>query len=253
VKIVTWNINSVRARLNRLLDWLRKHEPDVVCLQETKVTDADFPRLEIEAYGYKAAFYGEKSYNGVAILARGEPEDVVYGFPGDGGEKRVLSATVGGVRIMTVYVPNGNSLNSERFAFKLDWFDAFGKALDAAGKPGDPLVIGGDFNVAPEDRDVHDPERWRGKLLCTEPEREKFRALLDWGLADALRLHNPDPGFFTWWDYRMGGFRRDWGLRIDHFLVTRPVAERTREVTVDREERAGEKPSDHAPVVLRLD
>jgi exodeoxyribonuclease-3 len=253
VKIVTWNINSVRARIDRLVSWLDRHEPDVVCLQETKVTDPDFPRLEIEAAGYRTAFFGEKSYNGVAILARREPEDVVHGFPGDGGEKRVLTATVDGVRIVTVYVPNGTSLGSERYPFKLEWFDALLKSVDANHTPKDSLVICGDFNVAPEDRDIHDPERWRGKLLCTEAEREKFRAFLDWGLADALRIHNPDPGFYTWWDYRMGGFRRDWGLRIDHFLVTPPVAERTREVTVDREERAGEKPSDHAPVVLHLD
>jgi exodeoxyribonuclease-3 len=253
VKIVTWNINSVRARLDRLVDWLGRHEPDVVCLQETKVTDPDFPRLEIEAAGYTTAFFGEKTYNGVAILARRELEDVVRGFPGDGGEKRALAATVDGIRIVTVYVPNGTSLNSERYPFKLEWFDALRASLDDACSPKDPLVICGDFNVAPEDRDVHDPERWRGKLLCTEAEREKFRALLDWGLADALRLHNPDPGFYTWWDYRMGGFRRDWGLRIDHFLVTPPAAERTREVTVDREERAGERPSDHAPVILHLD
>lgn len=253
MKIVTWNINSVRARIDRLVSWLDRHEPDVVCLQETKVTDPDFPRLEIEAAGYKAAFFGEKSYNGVAILSRREPEDVVHGFPGDGGEKRVLAATVDGIRIVTVYVPNGTSLSSERYPFKLEWFDALLAAVDANHTPEDSLVICGDFNVAPEDRDIHDPERWRGKLLCTEAEREKFRAFLDWGLADALRIHNPDPGFYTWWDYRMGGFRRDWGLRIDHFLVTPPVAERTREVTVDREERAGEKPSDHAPVVLHLD
>jgi exodeoxyribonuclease-3 len=253
VKIVTWNINSVRARLNRLLDWLEVHEPDVLCLQETKVTDPDFPRLEIEARGYTPVFYGEKSYNGVAILAREEPADVLYGFPGDDGEKRVLSATVGGVRIMTVYVPNGTSLRSERYTFKLEWLDAFLRAVDADLTPRDPLVVCGDFNVAPDDRDVHDPEVWRGKLLCTDPERERLRALLDWGLADALRIHERGGGFFTWWDYRMGGFRRDRGLRIDLFLVTPPVAERVKEVAVDRKERAGEKPSDHAPVVLHLD
>jgi exodeoxyribonuclease-3 len=254
MKIVSWNINSVRARLSRLLAWLERHQPDVLCLQETKVTDGEFPRLEIEAMGYSLETDGQKGYNGVAILSRGAFSEVARGFPGgDESQKRVIAATVYGIRIVNLYVPNGKSVGSEYYAFKLEWLTRFLSFLDAEHVPSEPLLVCGDLNIAPEDRDTYDPDVWRGRILCSEPERERFRALLDWGLSDALRLGTEDGGIFTWWDYRMGGFRRNKGLRIDHFLVTRPVAERVREVVVDREERGGDKPSDHAPLVVTLE
>lgn len=254
MKLVSWNINSVRARLGQLLSWIEQHTPDVVCLQETKVVDHDFPRLEIESMGYKVEAHGQKSYNGVAILARHDLEEPRRGFTGgDDTQKRAISATVNGIRIINLYVPNGKSVGSEHYTRKLEWLDRFAAYLDAEHRPGDPIVICGDLNIAPQDRDTYDPELWRGRILCSEPERERFRSLLDWGLADALRIRTNDEGIYTWWDYRMGGFRRNRGLRIDHFLVTAPVADRLADVIVDREARAGEKPSDHAPLVMTLD
>jgi len=251
--IVTWNINGIRARLDALLAWLERRQPDVLCLQETKVPDEDFPRLEIEAAGYAVAFQGQKSYNGVALLSRTPATDVRCGFSGDDNEeKRVLAGTVDGIRVVSVYVPNGRSVGSEHYTRKLDWMERFRASLAEAHSPRDPLVVCGDFNVAPEDRDVHKPERWRGKVLCSKPEREQFQAFLDWGFRDALRLVHDEEGIFTWWDYRLSGFQRNWGLRIDHALVTEALAGRVREVSVDREERGSEKPSDHAPLILEL-
>jgi exodeoxyribonuclease-3 len=253
MKLVSWNINSVRARLGQLLEWLEREEPDVVCLQETKVTDNDFPRLEIESMGYTIEAHGQKSYNGVAILARGGLEETSRGFTGgDDTQKRVVSATASGIRIINLYVPNGKSVGTEHYTKKLEWLDRFMAFLDTEHKPDDPIVICGDLNIAPHDRDTYDPELWRGRILCSEPERERFRSLLNWGLVDALRLRTNDEGVYTWWDYRMSGFRRNRGLRIDHFLVTKPVADRLGEVVVDREARGGEKPSDHAPLVMTL-
>jgi exodeoxyribonuclease-3 len=255
MRIATWNVNSVRARLPRLTAWLERQAPDLLCIQETKTPDPDFPRAEIEGLGYGVAFYGQKTYNGVALLARGALEDVVRGFPGDApdAERRAIAATHGGVRVMNLYVPNGQTVGSDKYAYKLAWLDRLRALLDAAHTPGQPLVLCGDFNIAPEDRDVHDPSVWRDQILFSEPEKEKLRALLGWGLHDALRLHTQEGGHYTWWDYRMNAFRRNLGLRLDHFLVTDPVARRVREVAIDREERAGEKPSDHAPVILDLD
>lgn len=255
VKIATWNINSVRARLGTVLDWLESRQPDLLCLQETKASDGDFPRMEFEAAGYRVEVFGQKAYNGVAMITRGDLDEVQRSFAGDPlpEEARVLGATFAGIRVITVYVPNGRSVGTETYDTKLAWLDRFREALDADHSPGDPLFICGDWNVAPEDRDVHDPKRWRGKILCSEPEREKFRALENWGLRDAVRLLTDDGGIYTWWDYRLSGFKRDWGLRIDHALVSEPVAARVREATVDREARGGEKPSDHAPLVVTLE
>jgi exodeoxyribonuclease-3 len=254
MRIATWNINGIRARLDALLGWLDRHRPDALCLQETKVQDEDFPRLEIEAAGYAVEFWGQKSYNGVALLSREPATEVKLGFAGDDGEeKRVISGTVGGVRVVSVYVPNGRSVGSEHYHRKLDWMQRFRASLAEAHSPRDAVAVCGDFNVAPEDRDVHKPERWRGKVLCSKPEREQFRAFLDWGFRDSLRLLHQEEGIFTWWDYRLSGFQRNWGLRIDHALVTEALAGRVREVSVDREERGSEKPSDHAPLILELE
>lgn len=253
MKIASWNINSVRARLDRLLSWLQRHRPDLLCLQETKVVDHDFPRLEIESLGYRVEAYGQKSYNGVAMLARQELQSVARGLSGAGTEARLIEATVAGLRVVNVYVPNGSEVGSDKFLQKLSWLDRLVSHIAASHTPASPLLLCGDFNIAPEDRDIYNPERWRGKVLASEPEREKFRALLAWGLVDSLRRLTEEGEIYTWWDYRAGAFRRNWGLRIDHFLATKPVAERVRAMHVDREERGGDKPSDHAPLVAELD
>jgi exodeoxyribonuclease III len=260
VRLITWNVNSVRQRLPRLEALLERHRPDVVCLQETKVTDDEFPASELESAGYRSVAYGQRAYNGVAILARDPIDDVALGFRGDPvpDEARVLAATIDGIRVVDVYVVNGKEVGDAAYETKLGWLDALASHLAATCDPGDPLIVTGDFNVTPTDLDVHDPVLWAGKNLASEPERAAIRRLLDWGLVDLGRLAAGDaPGPFSYWDYRMGAFHRGWGLRIDLILGTAPVAARLGTVTVDREERkptSGEgKPSDHAPVILTLE
>jgi len=255
VRIATWNVNSVRARLDRVVGWLDSARPDVACLQETKVVDADFPRAAFEASGWRVVTHGQKTYNGVAIVAREEPADVVRGM-GDGdpdAEARLLAATVGGVRLVDVYVPNGQEVGSAKYAYKLRWLARLRAFLDQHARADAPLVVCGDFNIAPDDRDVWDPAKWKDQCLFSEPEKAALREVQAFGLDDALRLKHDEPGLFTWWDYRMGAFHRGWGLRIDHFLVTKSVAARLRSVTIDREARKGEGPSDHAPVVMEIE
>jgi len=252
MRLATWNVNSVRARLDRVLAWLSRHEPDLLALQETKVVDDAFPRLEIESLGYRVETYGQKTYNGVALLSRTPLEDVTRGLTGEDPDARVIGARAGGIRVLNLYVPNGQEVGSEKYAGKLLWLDRLRSRLEEEHSPSEPLLLCGDFNIAPEDRDVYDPRRWKGKVLCSEPERERFRALLEWGLVDAIRSRTEEGGIYTWWDYRLSAFRRDWGLRIDHFLITNPLVSRVTSFTVDREERGGEQPSDHAPVVLEL-
>jgi len=248
--VASWNINSVRMRLPRLLAWLERTRPSVVCLQEIKVMDEDFPRAEIEARGYQCVVYGQKSYNGVAILALLPVTDVVRSLPGDpqDSDSRFLAATIGGVRIMNIYAPNGQAVGSEKYAYKLEWYRRLRAHLDALDPQGEALLCG-DFNVAPEDRDVWDPEQWRGQILCSDPERAAMRQVVAWGFTDALRMLHPEDVIYTWWDYRAGAFHRGWGMRIDHVLVSAPLAWRCVAVEVDRAERKGEKPSDHAPIV----
>jgi len=249
MKLATWNVNSVRARLERLLGWLGREQADVVCLQELKVTDEEFPRLELEAAGWHAAVHGQKTYNGVAILSREPAQDVRTGF-GDGDpEARLISARVGGVRVLSVYVPNGKIVGSDKWTYKLAWLDRLRAHLGATYDAGEPLAVCGDFNVAPEDRDVARVEEWRDSVLCHEEARAKLRALVAWGLVDTIRLHHAGDGPYSWWDYRMLGFPKNNGLRIDHILATRPLADRCREAYVVRDERKGKLPSDHAPVV----
>ncbi len=254
MKIATWNINSVRARQERLLALLRRHQPDALCLQEIKVADAEFPVRELAELGYSAAMRGQKSYNGVAIIARAEPEAVTARFDDDADDApaRFLSARVAGVRVITVYVPNGQAPGSEPYAFKLEWLRRLRRHLDRAHQPSEPLVLCGDFNVAPEDRDVWDPPRWRESIMCTTGERDALAEVVAFGFDDAFRRVHPEPGHYTWWDYRFRGFEKDRGLRIDHVYVTRPLGDRVVSASVDREERGGKLPSDHAPVLIEL-
>ena len=255
MKIATWNVNSVRARLERLLAWLGREQPDAVCLQELKVAEHEFPRMEVEAAGYQAAIYGQKTYNGVAILSRRPLEDVRIGL-GAGStdpEARLISARVDGVRVLSAYVPNGKVVGCDKWEYKLDWYQRLREHLAAHYSPDEDLVLCGDFNIAPEDRDVARPDEWRGSVLCDEPTRERLRAVIGWGLVDIIRKHHSGDGPYTWWDYRMLGFAKGNGLRIDHILATRPLAERCSQAWVVRDERKGKLPSDHAPVVAVFD
>jgi exodeoxyribonuclease-3 len=254
MKLAAWNVNSLKVRLPQLLDFLATRQPDAVCLQETKLTDDAFPAAEIEAAGYHAAFTGQKTYNGVAILSRSEPADIGTGIPGfEDPQKRVIAATVDGVRLVCVYCPNGQSLDSDKYAYKLAWFDALTGWLEDELARHPKLAVLGDYNVAPEDRDVHDPQAWEGAVLVSAPEREKFRALLALGLADSFRLFEQPEKSFSWWDYRMMGFRRNHGLRIDHILLSAPLAAACTAASIDRDMRRLERPSDHAPVLAELD
>jgi exodeoxyribonuclease-3 len=253
--LAAWNVNSLNVRLPRLLAWLAAHKPDVICLQETKLEDHKFPVVDIAAAGYSAHFAGQKTYNGVAILARnGLPvDDVAAGIPGFADDqKRVIAATIAGVRVVDFYVPNGQSVDSDKYRYKLDWCAAAAANLrDELSRHANVAVMG-DFNVAPEDRDVHDPALWAGQVLCTAPERDAFRAFLAAGLKDSFRLFDQPPATFSWWDYRQLAFPKNRGLRIDHILLSAPLAARCTASRIDRNERKGEKPSDHAPVLVEL-
>lgn len=253
MKLATWNVNSLKVRLGHLLDWLARNQPDVVCVQETKLEDAKFPRADLENAGYHSAYSGQKTYNGVAILARAPLEAVATGIPGFGDEqKRVLSATVAGARIVCAYVPNGQSVESEKYRYKLDWLAAFERWLGAELKTHPRLAVLGDYNIAPDDRDVHDPQLWQGQVLCSEPERAAFERLLGLGLKDSFRLFDQPERSFSWWDYRMNAFRRKMGLRIDHILLSDTLAAQCTGCTIDLEPRRLERPSDHAPVVAEI-
>ena len=253
MKLATWNINGIKARHERLLAFLARHSPDVLCLQEIKSEDEKFPRDVFEDVGYRVVTYGQKGYNGVALFSREPITDVARGF-GDGEDDeqcRFIAGTTFGMRIASAYVPNGgDSIGGEKYQYKLAWLERFRAFVAAHEKRG--LVIGGDYNVAPADLDVHDPAAWEGSVLCSPAERAALAAVVGEGLVDLLRQDQPDTQVFTWWDYRMLGFQKNKGLRIDHVLATRDVAARLSAVKVDREERKGKLPSDHAPVVLEL-
>ena len=255
MKLVTWNVNSIRARLARVTAFLKRVAPDVACLQETKVVDADFPADAFRELGYHATFHGQKTYNGVAILSLAPPSEVWKGMEDDEAdpEARLVAATIAGVRVVDVYVPNGQTVESPKYAYKLRWLARLRALLDRRCRADEPLVVAGDWNVAPEDRDVWDPAAWRDKVLFSEPEKAALREVAAFGLVDALREKNQEAGVYTWWDYRMGAFHRGFGLRIDHLLMTKPLAARLRSVVVDRDERKGPEPSDHAPLIAELD
>lgn len=254
--VATWNVNSIRPRLEQLVQWLRDANPDVVCLQETKVVDELFPTDEIAAAGWEhQAFYGQKTYNGVAILSKHPLEDVILGF--DDGEPedpqaRLVRATVQGVTIVGCYVPNGNPVGTEKFTYKLDWLKRLRAELDRRHDPAGELLLCGDLNIAPGDADVHDPFEAEGKLLFTDPEKNALKDLMAWGLVDAYRKKHPFGAEYTWWDYRGSAFRYNHGWRIDHVLLTKTLMKRCKGVRIDREPRTWERPSDHTPVIATL-
>jgi len=253
MKIATWNVNSLKVRLPHLLDWVVRQTPDVVCLQELKLEDVNFPRAEIETAGYQCAISGQKTYNGVAILSRAPLTEIQAAFP-DLTIRRSASCrpTVEGTRIVCAYVPNGQSVGSDKYEYKLKWIAAFERWLREELSCHPRLVVVGDYNIAPEDRDVHDPKAWEGQVLCSAPEREAFGRLLGLGLVDSFRLFDQPEKSYTWWDYRMNGFRRNLGLRIDHILLSSGLAARCASCSIDLEPRRLERPSDHAPVVAEL-
>ncbi|MEP7180963.1 MAG: exodeoxyribonuclease III [Betaproteobacteria bacterium] len=256
MKIATWNVNSLNVRLPRLLAWLSEARPDVLCLQETKLEDAKFPRTELADAGYAAYFAGQRTYNGVALLVRdglGAATDVVTALPDFADpQKRVIAATVAGTRVIGLYVPNGQSVDSDKYRYKLDWCAAATAFLrdELARHPA--LAVGGDFNIAPEDRDVHEPALWEGQVLCSDAERAVFRDWLGLGLKDSFRLFDQPEKTFSWWDYRQLAFPKNHGLRIDHILLSPPLVAKCTGCRIDRNERKGEKPSDHAPVIAEL-
>jgi exodeoxyribonuclease-3 len=255
MKIASWNVNSVNVRRERLLRWLADKQPDVLCVQELKGLDDGFPSADVLELGYRALLYGQRTYNGVAILAKSAPEDARRGFDDgeDDQEARFLSARVAGLRVLSCYVPNGQELGSPKYLYKQRWLDRLLAYLERHHAPSEPLLVCGDFNIAPEDRDCYDPEGFRDSVLFHEIVREKWQRLAAWGLVDTYRLHVQDAGKFSWWDYRMLAFPKGRGLRIDHVLATRPLAQRCTAAAIDREERKGKQPSDHAPVIAEFD
>ncbi len=253
MKLATWNVNSLKVRLPHLLDWLAAQTPDVVCLQETKLTDEAFPVAEIQAAGYHVVFSGQKTYNGVAIVCRRPASEVVMGIPGFADEqKRVLAATIDGTRVICLYIPNGQSVDSDKYQYKLAWLNALQGWLKTELATHPRLAVLGDFNIAPEDRDVYDPVAWADQVLCSEPERAHFQAMLDQGLRDTFRLFEQAEQSYSWWDYRAAGFRRNLGMRIDHILATPALADICTACVIDKVPRKLERPSDHAPVIAEF-
>ena len=253
MKIASWNVNSLKVRLPHLLDWLAAQQPDALCLQELKLEDAKFPLAEIEAAGYRAAFAGQKTYNGVALLARQEIADVQINLPNFPDEqKRLIAGTVGDVRVVCAYMPNGQEVGSDKYAYKLAWLAALAEWLQAELVRYPKLALCGDYNIAPDDRDVHNPAAWEGKILCSEPERAAFQRFLELGLSDSFRLFEQPEKTFSWWDYRMLGFQKNLGLRIDHVLLSAPLAAACSAAGIDRAPRKLERPSDHAPAWATL-
>jgi exodeoxyribonuclease III len=254
IRIATWNVNSLRVRLDHLRQWLAANPVDAIALQELKLPDEQFPREDIEALGFRAVHYGQKTYNGVAILARRLPADVVTGIPGDDDpQRRVIAATVGGIRLVNVYVPNGQTPDSDKYVYKLAWLERLGAYLADLLTQYPQLLVVGDFNIAPEDRDVNDPAQWEGSVHVSPPERAALAKITSLGLTDLFRRFEQPPKTYSWWDYRMGAFRRNHGLRIDLMLASAALAARCSACTIDRSTRALERPSDHAPVTAAFD
>ncbi|MDV6347528.1 exodeoxyribonuclease III [Nitrosomonas sp. Is35] len=253
MKLATWNVNSLKVRLPQVIDWLQTNQPDMLCLQETKLTDENFPAAEIAAVGYESIFTGQKTYNGVAILSKQKGSEIITAIPGfEDEQKRVVAVTYGDMRVISAYVPNGDTVESEKYQYKLRWLPSLTGWLQQELKNYKKLAILGDFNIAPEDRDVYDPQLWQGKVLCSQPERAAFGDLLKLGLTDSFRLFEQAEKSYTWWDYRMMAFRLNRGLRIDHILLSDALASVCTSCTVDKAVRKLERPSDHAPVVTEL-
>lgn len=253
MKLATWNVNSLKVRLPHVLDWLAANPVEVLCLQETKQQDADFPQAELLAAGYHSVFSGQKTYNGVAILSRTPPSDVQMGIANFADEqKRVIAATVNDIRVVCVYIPNGQAVDSDKYQYKLGWLTALHDSLKQALSHYPKLVLLGDYNIAPEDRDVHDPKAWEGNVLVSEAERQHLKNLIQLGLSDSFRLFEQDEKSYTWWDYRMMGFRRNHGLRIDHILISQALVAQCKSCIIDKTPRKLERPSDHTPVVVEL-
>jgi exodeoxyribonuclease-3 len=254
MKIATWNINSITVRLPQVLEWIKGNRPDALCLQETKCVNEKFPAAAFQEIGYKTETFGQPTYNGVAILSLSPAEDAQRGLPDDDAtaQKRLIASTVNGVRIVNVYIPNGQEVGSEKYQFKLEWMARLRRFFDEHCDPKQPVLLCGDFNVAPEDRDVHDPVLWAGKIHCSDAERAALRQVGEWGFIDLFRQHHEEGGLFSWWDYRGGAFPRNHGLRIDHLWATAPLAQVCVDAWIDKMPRALEKPSDHVPVVAEF-
>lgn len=254
LKLATWNVNSLAVRLPQVLDWLQAQSVDALVLQETKLTDDKFPLADLEAAGYAVSFFGQKTYNGVALLSREPHDDVVMNIPGfNDDQARVITGSVQGLRVIGAYFPNGQAPDSDKFVYKMAWLEAL-RAFVASEMAQHPrLVLMGDFNIAPEDRDVHDPQAWAGQIHCTDAERAQFQALLGLGLVDAFRLFEQAPKSWSWWDYRNLAFRKNQGLRIDHILVSETLRGVVTACEIDKTPRKNERPSDHAPVIVTLD
>jgi exodeoxyribonuclease-3 len=253
MKLVTWNVNSLNVRLPHVIDWLKAHQPDALCLQELKLDDAKFPQAAFDEIGYYASYAGQKTYNGVAILSRARPEDVVRNMPGFADEqKRLIAATLDGVRVVCVYIPNGQDVDSDKYQYKLKWLAALHDYMLAEiARFGDVALLG-DYNIAPADADVYDPVAWAGKVLCSDAERAAFQRLVALPMRDSFRQFEQPEKSYTWWDYRMNGFKRNLGLRIDHVLLTDGLASRCRSAAIDLAPRKLERPSDHAPMFAVL-
>ena len=262
MRIASWNVNSVRTRLDQVLAWLEQQQPDVLCLQETKVADELFPLSAFEQLGYNCAISGQKAYNGVALISRLPMDDVQIGFtallPDDAAapelseQKRVISALIDGIRVLNLYVPNGSSLTSEKYGYKLEWLSCLQRYLEAQEQQGDPLCMVGDFNIGPEARDLHDPERLTGGIMATDAERQALSAALAGRLTDVFRVFEPSSGHWSWWDYRSGAWDRDQGWRIDHIYLTDDLLDCATGCIIDKNPRGNTQPSDHAPVVVNL-
>lgn len=253
MKIATWNVNSLRVRLPQVLDWLRDRAPDVLCLQETKLVDEDFPVSAVQDAGYQVVFAGQKTYNGVATLSRGRLRDIVTELPGlEDPQRRVLGATTEGVRVLNVYVPNGQEVGSDKYQYKLGWLDVLHRYVGEQLRDHGRFILLGDFNIAPAPEDVHDPALWEGRVLFSEPERKAFHELIGSGLYDSFRKFEQEPASFSWWDYRAAAFRRNMGLRIDHILCSEHLYQACSACVIDKAARKLERPSDHAPVVAEF-
>lgn len=254
MKVATWNVNSLRVRLPQVLKWLEREQPDVLALQETKLKDEEFPADAFRDYGYAAAFSGQAAYNGVAILSREQPREISYDIGGHYADeqKRVLGATLGGLRLWSLYVPNGQSVESDKYRYKLEWLAALRRLLEDELARHPEVLLVGDFNIAPDDRDVHDPVAWQNQVLCTPAERAALGAICELGLSDVFRLFSQPEKVFSWWDYRAGAFRRNQGLRIDLVLASRSLSQRCMGCRIDKEPRGWERPSDHVPVVAEF-